>query len=175
MKSKLFVPLLALYLCSCGNPDATITWHKVGACNGGVSQSGDPTESYNAGPNQAYVVFAIESINNNGVNQAWTLGAAKFHVGSAFFDPGLMIYSAKLGPFALGTFPIPANNQITFFGNAYGALVVSTTAMDGASEADTANYSLLYSPNPGDPGMIMTQGPDASTAYTPNCADVQLK
>ena len=172
-RMKLFVPLLALYLCSCGNPDATIHWHKVGACNGGVIQSGDPTESYFAGTKQAYVIFAIDGVNNNGVNQSWILDAAKFHVGSAFFDPGLMIYSAKLGPFALGTFPILANSGFTT--NAYGALVVNTTAMNGASEADTANYPLLYMPGPGDPGVIMTQGPDASTAYTPDCATVQLK
>jgi hypothetical protein len=175
MKLRLFPSLLALCLCSCGNPDATITWHKVGACNGGDSQSGDPTESYNAGPYASYVIFAIESVDNTGVNQAWTLDATKFHVGSVFFDPGLMIYSAKLGPFALDTFPVPANNKLSFSTNAYGALVVSTTAFDGASEADTANYSLLYMPAAGDPGVIMTQGPDASMAYTPNCADVQLK
>jgi hypothetical protein len=172
-RMKLFVPLLALYLCSCGNPDATITWHKVGACNGGVSQSGDPSENYNAGPNQAYVIFTIDNVDNRGVNQAWTLDATKFHVGSAFFDPGLMIYNAKLGPFALSTFPIPPSVKIAF--SAFGALVVSTAAMDGASEADTANYSLLYMPSPGDPGVIMKQGPDASTAYTPDCATVQLK
>jgi hypothetical protein len=175
MNMKLFPPLLALCLLRCGNPDATISWHKVGACNGGVSQSGDPTESYFAGTQHAYVIFAIESVDNSGVNQAWTLNPTQFHVGSASFDPGLMIYSAKLGPFALGTFPISANIKTSFFGNAYGALVVSTTADDGASEADTASYPLLYTPASGDPGIIMMQGPDASTAYTPNCADVQLQ
>jgi hypothetical protein len=175
MNMKLTPLFLILGLCSCGGPDATIAWHKVGACNGGISQSGDPTESYNAGPNQAYVVFAIESVDNVGVNQAWTLDATKFHVGSSFFDPGLMVYSAKFGPLALGTFSVSANTTTSFFGYAYGALVVITTASDGASEADTANYSLLYMPASGDAGVSMTQGPDASTAYTPNCADVQLK
>jgi hypothetical protein len=175
MKPKLFLSLLALSLGGCRIIKENIAWHKVGACNGGTSQSGDPSENYNAGPNQAYVVFAIESIDNRGVNQAWTVDATKFHVGSSFFDPGLMIYSAKLGPFALSTFPIPANSKLGFLTNGYGALVVSTAASDGASEADTANYSLLYAPATGDPGVIMAQGPVASMAYTPNCADVQLK
>jgi hypothetical protein len=175
MKQLAYLSLLAVLLHGCGAPDATIHWHKVGACNGGVSQTGDPSQSYNAGPNQAYVIFAIESVDNRGVSQAWTLDATKFHVGSASFDPSLMIYSAKLGPFALDTFPVPANAQTVFFGNAYGALVVSTTATDGASEANTANYSLLYTPATGDPGVIMVQGPVASADYTPNCADVKLQ
>jgi hypothetical protein len=175
MRLRALLALLALPLCSCGAPDATIVWHKVGACNGGVSQSSDPSENYNAGPNQAYVVFAIESIDNRGVSQAWTVDATRFHVGGAFFDPNLMIYNAHLGPFALLTFPIPANSKLGFATNGYGALVVSTTASDGASEADTANYPLLYTPAAGAPGVIMMQGPDASMAYTPNCADVQLR
>jgi hypothetical protein len=177
MKKQFFLslPALAVLLHGCGAPDATIHWHKVGACNGGVSQTGDPSQSYNAGPNQAYVIFAIENVDNRGVSQAWTLDATKFHVGSASFDPSLMIYSAKLGPFALGTFPIPANVVTAFFGNAYGALVVSTVATDGASEADTESYSLLYTPAAGAPGVIMVQGPVASMAYTPNCADVKLQ
>lgn len=175
MKWILF-PLLPLALCGCNpQPDAIIHWHKVGACNGGISQTGDPTESYNAGPNQAYVIFAIESIDNTAVNQKWLIDATKFHVGSANFDLHLMLYSAKLGPFALETFPIPAKTSISFQTNGYGALVVPTSTSDGAKEASTTNYSLLYTPNSGDPGVIMEQGTTASTAYTPNCADVQLK
>lgn len=164
--------LSAVVLSGCnGSPDATIRWHKVGACNGGATQNG----AYNAGPNQAYVIFAIESINNQGVNQAWTVDATKFHVGASNFDPNLMIYAQKLGPFALLTYPIPANTNIAFSTNGYGALVVQTAASDGASEADTAHYNLLYSPKSGDPGVIMQAGPDASTAYTPDCATVLLK
>jgi hypothetical protein len=167
--------VLALGLCGCNpQPDAIIHWHKVGACNGGIGQTGDPTTSYNAGPNQAYVIFAIERVDNTQTNQAWTLNATQFHVGSAKFDPGLMIYHWVLGPFALTTFPIPAS-AIGFSTNAYGAMIVSTTAADGASEADTANYSLMFTPNSGAPGVIMEQNPAASTAYTPNCGSVQLK
>ena len=168
--------LAALALCGCNpKPDAIIHWHKVGACNGGQGQSGSPSTSYNAGPNAAYVVFAIERVDNSQVAQAWTLNATNFHVGSAKFDPGLMIYQWVLGPFALQTYSIPAKGNIGFSTNAYGALVVSTTATDGASEADTANYSLLYAPASGDPGVIMQKEPDASVAYTPNCGDVALK
>lgn len=170
--------LLALAGCpQPGAPDAIIKWHRVAACNGGQGQSGDPSTFYNAGPNAAYVVFAIESVDNTQVAQSWTLDATKFHVGSASFDPGLMIYHWVLGPFALTTFPIPAGGTtpLSFETNAYGALIVQTAAADGASEADTTDYQLLYSPASGDPGVIMEESPPASTAYTPNCADVALK
>ena len=175
MKITNLLPLFALGLAGCnGQPDAIIKWHKVGACNGGLGQGGDPSTSYNAGPNQAYVIFAIESVDNSQVNQAWTLNATQFHVGSATFDPGLMVYHWVLGQVALTTFPVPASG-VAFQTNAYGAMVVSTTATDGASEADTANYSLQFTPSGGSPGAVMTQNSAASTAYTPDCAAVQLK
>lgn len=178
MKQLIPLPLfaMALSLSACNpQPDAIIHWHKVGACNGGQGQTGMPSTFYNAGPNAAYVVFAIESIDNTQVKQAWTVNATNFHVGSSKLDPGLMIYHWVLGPFALNTFPIPASTKISFQTNGYGAMVVSTTASDGASEADTANYSLLYTPNSGDPGVIMEQSGNNTTPYTPDCATVQLK
>jgi hypothetical protein len=175
MKITYVLPLAALALCGCTpQPDAIIKWHKVGACNGGLGQGGDPSTSYNAGPNQAYVVFAIESVDNSQVNKAWTIDPTQFHVGTAKFDPTLMIYHWVLGPFALTNTPIPASG-IGFSTNAYGAMVVATTATDGASEADTANFSLAFTPAAGAPGVVLEQNPAASTAYTPDCANVQLK
>ena len=175
MKITNLLPLLALALCGCTpQPDAIIKWHKVGACNGGLGQGGDPSTSYNAGPNAAYVIFAIESVDNSQVNKPWTLDATQFHVGTAKFDPGLMVYHWVLGQVALTTFPVPASG-VAFQTNAYGAMVVTTTAQDGASEADTASYSLQFTPSAGAPGVVMEQNPAASTAYTPDCASVQLK
>lgn len=162
----------AAALCGCTpQPDAIIHWHKVGACNGGTNSNG----IYSAGPNAAYVVYAIESVDNTQVNQSWTLTAINFHSGSANFDPNLMIYSNVLGPFALQTFPITANQSVGFSTNAYGALVVSTTAADGASEADTGNYPLLYTPVSGAPGVIMEQTGGNNTPYTPDCSSISLK
>jgi hypothetical protein len=170
------LPLAVLALCGCTpQPDAIIKWHKVGACNGGLGQGGDPSTSYNAGPNAAYVIFAIEGVDNSQVSTAWTIDPTQFHVGSAKFDPGLMIYKYVLGPFALINSPIPAKGVLGFSTNAYGAMVVTTTATDGASEADTASYSLQFTPSSGAPGVVMEESPAASTAYTPDCASVQLK
>lgn len=175
MRNIIAAAALSVLLAGCTpQPDAIIHWHKVGACNGGQGQTGDPSTSYFSGPNAAYVVFAIESVDNTQVGQAWTLNATNFHVGSAKFDPGLMIYHWVLGPFALQTFPIP-KSSIGFSTNAYGALVVATSASDGAIEADTANFSLLYTPASGDPGVIMEQTGGNTTPYTPDCATVQLK
>ena|SRR5271157_264202 len=163
-------------LSGCGGTDAIVTYHQVGACNGGQGQSGDPSTFYNAGPNQAYVIFAIENINNTQVTSSWTLDPTKFFVNTTTkdsFDPSLMIYHWVLGPFALVDTTIPAGVNYGFSTNGYGALVVQTSASDGASEADTTKFNLLYTPT--GPGVILTQNPPASTAYTPNCANVQLK
>ena len=173
VKASTIVAAAAL-LAACGNPDAIIKYHQVGACNGGQGQSGSPSTSYNAGPNQAYVVFAIESVDNTQVTSSWTLDPTKFHVtSSGAFDPNLMIYHWVLGPFALVNTTIPASTNYGFSTNAYGALVVQTAASDGASEASKTKYNLLYTPT--GPGVIMSQNPPASTAYTPDCATIKLQ
>jgi hypothetical protein len=177
----LLPPLLvgaSLMLAGCGNIDAVVKYHQVGSCNGGQGQSGDPSTFYNAGPNQAYVVFAIENVDNTQVTSSWTLDPTKFFVNSTVkdsFDPSLMVYRIfGISPsVALISTTIPASTNYGFSPYAYGALVVQTAASDGASEADKTKYNLLYTPT--GPGVIMSQNPPASTAYTPNCADVQLQ
>ncbi len=163
-------------LAACGNPDAIIKYHQVGACNGGQGQSGDPSTSYNAGPNQAYVVFAIESVDNTQVTSSWTLDPTQFFVNTMTkdsFDPSLMIYHWVLGPFALVNTTIPAKTSYGFSPFAYGVLVVQTSALDGASEASKTDYNLLYTPT--GPGVILSRDPTASTAYTPDCASIKLQ
>lgn len=177
--SKLSILLLPLALAGCPNPgppDAIVHYHQVGACNGGQGQSGDPSTFYSAGPNQAYVVFAIDSIDNSQVAQPWTAKVAGFHVNpSDSFDPTLMIYRWVLGPFAMVDTPIPANVNYGFSPSAYGALVVQTSAANGADEANVTNYQLLYTPAVGAPGVIMEKGPPTSWPDTQDCSSIALK
>jgi hypothetical protein len=177
---RIHLPLIALpllALAACGGTDATITYHQVGACNGGVytDQSGN-VDAYSAGPQQAYVIFAIENIDNSQVTSSWTAQPTNFFVNSGIkdsFDPTLTLYAQKLGPFAMVSTTIPAGANYGFSPYAYGAVVVQTSAADGASEADTTKYNLLYTPT--GPGVILSQNPPASQAYTPDCATVTLK
>lgn len=157
-----------------GPPDAIVHWHKVGACNGGQGQSGNPSTFYNSGPNAAYVIFAIDSIDNSQVAQAWIADPTRFHVGSSSFDPLLMIYHWVLEPFAMVSTAIPAGTNYGFSPSAYGALVVSTSSANGADEANATNYQLLYTPTAGDPGVIMEETGSGVTTDFQDCGSVSL-
>jgi hypothetical protein len=154
----------------------------VGACNGGQGQSGDPSTFYNAGPNQAYVIFDIEKIDNTTRSSVFNFDSTQVFTNSgsvkSSLDPTLMVYAQKLGPFAVGNYTVAAGKDIGFFAGAYGALVVQTSASDGASEADRVSYFLGYtgSNSGGVPPVIMsnTQSSVTSWPYTPNCADISL-
>jgi|HubBroStandDraft_6_1064221.scaffolds.fasta_scaffold1041449_1 hypothetical protein len=172
------IAMVALMAPSCPNGFVNITYHQVGACNGGATPDGE----YNAGPNQAYVVFAIERIDNT-QNQnafaydprkiAWTLNT------NDAFDANLEIYQEIFGPFATVPTTVNAKTSMGFNPYGYGALVVQTVAQDGASEAASTSYFLSYkgSGSPGNPFVLMTKSNSSQTnwPYTPNCADIILQ
>src|SRR6202034_20406 len=69
----------------------TIHYHQVGACNGFPTGSG--IES--AGPKAAYVIFAIESIDNSHGSTSFGFNPSNLYLQQSirdFFNPGLMIY-----------------------------------------------------------------------------------
>jgi len=159
-------------------PNVTITYHQVGACNGAPTSDGE----YNAGPQQAYVIFAIERIDNaqnpnafayDPSNIAWTSNT------NDAFDSNLDIYRFKLGPFATAPITVGAGESIGFNPYGFGALVVQTVAQDGASEANNTSYFLSYkgSGAGGNPTVLMTKSNanQTSWAYTPNCEDIFLQ
>lgn len=170
------IGILPLLAPSC--TQTAITYHQVGACNGGPSDAGE----YNAGPNQAYVIFAIEKIDNSQNSNAFAYDPSKiFWTGNSrdAFDSNLQIYRYKLGPFATAPLTVNASGSIGFNPYGYGALVVQTAAADGASEANKTSYFLGYagSGSAGNPTVLMSKSNASQTAwpYTPNCADIILK
>jgi hypothetical protein len=170
--------LMSLMAPSCPNGMVQITYHQVGACNGGATNDGE----YNAGPNQAYVVFAIESIDNTQSPKAFNYDPSNIlwvQNQNDAFDSNLEIYRYLLGPFATVPTTVNAKTSINFNPNGFGALVLQTTASDGASEANNTSYFLAYkgSGNPGNPVILMTKSNANQNSWpnTPNCADIILK
>lgn len=168
--STILLALIAMFPLIAPSCQTQITYHQVGACNGGRTQFGE----YNAGPNQAYVIFAIENIDNTQNTNAfpydpknifWTQNP------KSAFDSNLEIYRYKLGPFATVPVTVNAGRSIGFNPNGYGALVVQTTAADGASEANNTSYFLGYQ------NVLMNKSNSNRTSwpYTPNCADIVLE
>src|SRR5271170_146068 len=107
--------VLTLIAPSC--PTTVIKYHQVGACNGGSTDDGE----YNAGPNQAYVVFAIEEIDNSQNPNAFAYDPSNIYVTgnpNQAFDSNLSIYQYLLGPFA--TAPLTVNAQAAIGFNPYG-------------------------------------------------------
>jgi choice-of-anchor A domain-containing protein len=157
-----------------GSP-TTITYHQTGACNGFVDSSG----GHSAGPNQAYVIFGIERIDNSG-GPSFAFDPANLYVQQAsrhFFDSSLSIYSGVLGPFAAVPTNLTAGQNLGFNPTAQGALVVSTTATDGASEANNTAYFLSYNRKLNDPpvNLVKSDASRTSWPYTPDCKTITLQ
>lgn len=169
---------VAALLAACGQPATIISYKQVGACNGFAytDQFGDSWTA-SAGPDQAYVIFAVEKIDNSQRTTPFTIDPAKLYVQTVvkdFFDPTLQLYAHKLGPFALIKTPVAPGGVILFSPFAYGALVVQTGASD-ESEANKTNYQLQYNADASDPPIIMMKNPPTSWPDTQNCDDIALK
>lgn len=172
---------LPLALTGCPNPNGTVTisYHQTGACNGGQGQSGNPSTFYNAGPNQAFVVFGIERIDNSAGAIGFNFDPTKMFVNGTprdFVDPTLMIYKWVLGPFASVPQSVAAGANIGFAVSGQNALVVQTANPNGSAEANMTNYFLSYNSGPGDPGVIMSKTDASQTTWpnTENCATISL-
>src|SRR5262249_46872445 len=135
----------------CAGIPVQIRYHQVGACNGYNPPTGP---GHSAGPNQAYVFFAIESIDNSRGTTGFNFdpgrlfaeqGAAK-----SFLDSNLTVYADIFKTSAVVPTTVAAGATKSFGPN-FGALIVATTAENGASEANVTHYPLLYDAQPSDP------------------------
>ncbi len=162
---------------NCPNGMVNITYHQVGACNGGPASDGE----YNAGPNQAYVVFAIESIDNSHNPNAFSYDPSNIHWtldSNDAFDSNLEIYTYVLGSSATVATTVNPGSTMSFNPFGFGALIVQTTAQDGASEANNTSYFLGYqgSGNGNNPTVPHAGRTCSQTSWpdTPNCSDIVL-
>ena len=169
------MPVIAMYTGSscigpgCAGLPVIITYHQTGACNGYVNSSG----GHFAGPNQAFVIFGIERINNSGGTASFAFDPTKLYVQQAtqnFIRPTLSLYADLFGPFASVPITLTAGQNLAFGVVGQGALVVSTTNSDGSTEANQTPYFLNYNRAPTDPQITLVKSDAARTSW-PNTQD----
>jgi len=155
----------------------TITYHQTGACQTYVDGMGN---GHSTGPHAAYVFFGIERIDNSGGTTTFNFDPTKLYVQQAaqdFFDPFLSVYKDLFGPVAVQAQSFSPSANISFSPVAQGALVVTTTATDGATEANNTPYFLRYNRAASDPPINLVKSDASKTTwpYTPDCTTITLQ
>jgi carboxypeptidase family protein len=160
----------------CAGLPVKITYHQTGACNGFPKTGGGVV---NVGPNQAYVIFGIERIDNSLGTTSFAFDPAKLFVQQAtqhFLDSSLQLYPEVLGPFSAVPTTLTPGQNLKFSAVAQGAAVVITTNVDGAVEANQTAYFLLYNRAPTDPPITLVKSDAGQTSWplTQNCKTIAL-
>jgi hypothetical protein len=139
--------------CTNNNGTVIITYHQVGSCNGW--DAGAEGE-FNAGPNAAYVVFRVDTINNTQGNVNFNLDPSKLYVNGGglrdYMNPGLSLAN-YIGVFSLVPTTINKGTQVGLDG--FTVTIVQTANPNGAVEANQTTYYLLYNTGPSDPGVLL--------------------
>jgi hypothetical protein len=133
----------------------------------------------NVGPNQAYVIFGIERIDNSLGTTSFAFDPGNLFVQQAsqhFFDSSLQLYPEVLGPFAAVPTTLTPGQNLKFSVVAQGATAVLTTNLDGAIEANQTAYFLQYNRQPTDPPISFVKSDAAQTVWplTQNCKAITL-
>jgi hypothetical protein len=151
---------------------AQVTYRQVGACNGWVS--GDVTHS--AGPNAAYTVFQVTSVDNSNGKAAFTLDPSKLAVNAGGAKPlsaaltTELASAVKIAP--LSPITVAAGQKQSASG--YGVAVVPTVNANGAVEANATSYFLIYQGTSTDPGVLLTKQDPGRTSWpvTEDCKKI---
>jgi hypothetical protein len=159
--------------CGSGSPEAVdIAYKQVGACNGYDIGNG----IVSAGPNAAYVIFAVHAIDTRFASASFPFDPASLFVSrgtNPHMDSGLQLNRDVLGPFELAPTAIPPRQIYGL--NGFAAAVVPTAATDGASEANRTAYPLGHDSIAGFSVHFTKSNVNQTTwPYTPDCKTVQL-
>lgn len=154
---------VSMLLGACATP-VSLTYSQTGACNGYVS--GNSTVS--SGPNAAYVIFKIETIDNRQGSTDFSFDPKRLYIAqNGSVDLSLSVARdlsfAKITAASVpkGTIASPS---------AYGVVVVRTVDVNGAEEANRTNYFLNYATQPSDSGVLLTKT-NASQSSWPDTSD----
>jgi hypothetical protein len=174
----IFASLCLVALAGCGNdggsnPVAVIKYHQVGACNGYNTGSG----AVNVGPNSAYVVFQIETLDDREPGVDFHFDPARLFISQTLprhVDPNLK-FAQDLGVF--GTVPVTVPHGTLVGVNGYSVAVVETANANGSAEAHQTSYLLLYDRQPSDPGILLVKTNASQTTWpqTDDCRAMTLQ
>jgi hypothetical protein len=174
------LPAIGLYTSStcigpaCAGLPVQINYHQVGACNGYGTGSG----LISAGPNQAFVIYRIDSIDNSGGTSPFNFNPGNSYVQQ--INPSALDTTVSMaqifGLFAAVSNTVNAGQDYQLSTGEYVAITAQTNASDGASEADGRFYPLSYKRGSSDPPVsVVNENPgQTSWPYTPDCSTVYL-
>jgi hypothetical protein len=159
---------LVLTGCTAADPSGivTFTYKQVGAC--------DVYDHSSAGSNQAYVVFAVQQIDNSSGTQDFAFDPNKLLISGQssnhHIDTTISLVQA-FGLLALAPTTIPKGKVVGLDG--FGVAVVITSASDGAIEANQTSYDLTM-PASGGFGFLFTKSNNSQSSwtYTPDCRSI---
>ncbi|HEY0512966.1 MAG TPA: hypothetical protein VGH73_13740 [Thermoanaerobaculia bacterium] len=176
-KHSLVVAALALaaglMATGCNNPSndtVTIHYKQLGSCNG-FNNGGGVTS---VGPNRAYATFRISTIENKDT-------AARdfnFDPNQIYIDQSPRAFTSthlnlsQFNPFYATARLVPKGTTTAINGAVIA--VVSTSAADGASEANKTSYMLLYNTPAGGQGVVLVKDNPSQTTWpsTPDCTTI---
>jgi hypothetical protein len=161
---------------SCAGLPVTITYHQTGACNGYKDSGG---VGHFSGVNAAYVFFGIEEIDNSLGTTSFAFDPANLFVQQTApqpLDSGLSVYAQIFGPLAIQASTLTAGQDLQFAPVAQGATVLTTSATDGAVEANQTAYFLQYNRQPSDPLIKLVKSDASRTSWplTKDCLTIPL-
>lgn len=181
-----FPCLAALFIALAGcdrGPAATtaISYRQVGACNGFSTGGGAATR-----PNEAYVVFTIEAVDNTKSDVDWSFIPTRLYVDQStekqksewigswdrHFASSNPRFAQELGVTEVAPATIRRGANTPTKGIVMVA--VRTTKTNGAEEANHASYTLSYDAQPSDPGIVMSKTNASQTAWplTEDCKGI---
>jgi hypothetical protein len=147
--------------CTNGNGTATITFNQVAACNKWYE---GPGETYDAGPNQAYLLLKVTSIDNTAGKVDFHWDPTKMYINSGshpHFDTSTALNSQLLYQKAamMNSLTVQAGNKNGPDLRQFGFFVVQTANVNGAYEANQTTYYPSYDTDPSGPGVIFQANP----------------
>lgn len=164
---------------------ATISYRQAGACDGDGSAPGRP--------NQAYVIFKIEAVDNSKGNVDFLFLPTRLYVDQTSgtekatwiggwkrqFVSEETKFLKELGAAALSTKSIPHNSKADF--NSFIFVAVNTKSPNGATEANQTSYELSYDSEPvqgqTDPQVLLVKTNESQSSFPPtdNCQTIKLQ
>jgi hypothetical protein len=148
--------------CEPANDTVTIHYDQIGACNGFGTGSGGTS----SGPNAAYEVFRISTIENTASSaRTFDFDPNKLFVNStsprAYTSTQLNL--AQVNPFYATSRTVAPGATESLNGAVIA--IVQTSATNGASEANATSYNLLYEGGSGAQGVNLIKGNPDQTSW----------
>lgn len=163
---------------------ATISYSQVGACNGDAAAP--------ARPNQAYVIFKVEDVDNSKGNVDFLFLPTRLYVDQSSekekatwiggwkrqFVSEETKFLKDLGGAAAATKAVPHNGKTAF--NSFVFVAVGTVNSNGSAEANQTPYTLAYDSEPvqGETNPAVTLNKTNATQKTwpatESCQDIKL-